>query len=95
LPLNRWSGEYYKEEMQRLFDVMRGEKCIGIEWGGEPLTIRQAAEVVQLFEVYLDTHDRSLELLEGETELRDTDEYYWCDKRGAIPIEEMHDDEEA
>jgi hypothetical protein len=89
LPICRWSGDFYKEEMQRIFDVMRGEFDIGIDWGETPLTPKQAMGVIHLFEVYLDENDVRLELPDGWTDrLLDADEYEWCDKCGAIPIDQ-------
>jgi hypothetical protein len=94
LPFDRWSAEYYQEEMQRLFDVMRGEEDDGIIWNGDPLTPRQAAEVIHLFDTYLDKHDVRLELPQGwDDHLLNSDEYDWCPEHGAIPVEDTEYDE--
>lgn len=95
LPVERWSADYYQEEMQRLFDVMRGEDDDEIIWNGDPLTPRQAAEVINLFDMYLDKHDVRLELPQGwDDQLLNADEYAWCPEHGAIPVDDTEYDEE-
>ena len=96
LPVQRWSADYYQGKMQRLFDVMRGEDDNEINWEGKPLTPRQAAEVIHLFDAYLDNHDIRLELPQGSDDyLLTSDEYYWCPEHGAIPCDETEEDGEG
>lgn len=96
LPAQRWSAEYYQQEMQRLFDVMRGEDDDEVSWGTDPLTPRQAADVIHLFDTYLDKHDIRLELPRGgEDHLITSDEYDWCPEHGAIPIDDTEEDDEG
>lgn len=95
LPEQRWSAEYYREEMQCLFDVMRGENDDEINWETDTLTSRQAVDVINLFSVYLDHHDIRLELPEGGDQLYSSDEYEWCPKHMAIPIDDVKEDEDG
>ena len=98
LPVHRWSQEYFQEEMQELFDVMRGHDVGGIIWDEEPLAPKQAAAVIQLFESYLDNHDSRLELSHGhgmDGQLLNKDQYLWCPEDGAIPCHLADEDDEG
>lgn len=91
IPISRWSKEYYKQEMQELFDIMTGSEDFPTEWGEKKLTPKQAAAVIHLFEEYLDEHDIRLELPKGGDTLLDSDEYFWCENHGAIPHDEAEE----
>lgn len=85
IPLHRWSGEYYQEEMQKLLDIMTGTR---IGFGDtDPLSKQQAFNVIRLFESILDTNNTCLELVGDE--LLTSDEYMWCPECGASSSDEV------
>lgn len=84
VPVSRWTGEYYREEMEVLYEVMRGRPTQGINFDAEPLTVAQAKEIVILFSSFLDADDQRLDVCVGQDELSASDEYVWCEKCGAV-----------
>lgn len=86
VPPERWNGEYYKEKMQTLYEVMRGRESEGISFDTKKLTEKQAANVVRLFSEFLDHDDRRLDVPKGHDYLASSDDggYDWCEKCGAI-----------
>lgn len=80
---DRWIEEVYVEEMEMLFDVMRGQERGGIKFGEDPLTDKQAAAVISLFSAYFDRDDVRLTLPNDCDFLVTSDDYYWCPSHGA------------
>lgn len=86
----RWTGDYYTNRMQALYEVMRGRESEGIFPEDKPLTERQAANVIRLFSEFLDTDDRRLDIPKGRDYLASSYDggYEWCEKCGAITYED-------
>lgn len=86
----RWTGDYYTERMQALYEVMRGRDCEGISFDAKKLTEKQAAAVVTLFSEFLDHDDRRLDVPKGHDYLASSYNggYEWCEKCGAITYED-------
>lgn len=93
VPLERWTSEYYCDRMQALYEVMRGREAEGMTFDAKPLSVKQAAAVIRIFDQYLDAHDMQLDVPRGHDYLASSVDggYEWCDKCGA-PI---HPDEEC
>lgn len=74
----RWTASYYRDNMERLFDVMvKGERD-GISFDLDPLTVKQAEQVVVLFSEFLDTHDVRLAVPDGYDFLTIDENCQWC-----------------
>lgn len=82
----RWTKEYYRERMDHLYEVMRGREDQGVTFDEKALTPKQAASVIRLFSVYLDTNDIRLDVPKGGDRLASSDdgEYDWCERCGAV-----------
>lgn len=87
VPPSRWTRDYYKARMEELYAVMRGRETAGISFDEKPLTIRQAAQVINIFSPYLDKHDIQLDVPQGHDDLYASDDYLWCEKCGAVTWE--------
>lgn len=63
VPLERWDRRYYREQMEEMYSIMRGQEVGGVHWGEKPLTPRQAANVLWLIAEHLgiDGDDQRLE----------------------------------
>lgn len=83
LTYDRWVKDVYVEEMETIFDVLQGKEANGISFSAEPLTAKQAAEVIGLFSAYFDKDDVRLEVPNGCDFLVTNDEYLWCPSHGA------------
>ena len=90
VPPKRWTGDYYTERMQALYEVMRGRECEGVSFDTKPLTQKQAANVIILFSEFLDHHDRRLDVPKGQDYLASSYDggYDWCEKCGAITYDD-------
>ena len=90
VPVERWTGDYYRARMESLYDVMRGCESEGVTFDEDPLNERQAAAVIILFADFLDAEDLRLDVPLGHDYLASSSDggYEWCDKCGAI----LHDD---
>lgn len=80
----RWTADFYQEEMDTLYEVMRGRPTNGISFDAKALTPEQADAVTTLFSSYLDTHDIRLSVPKGRDALARSDDggYDWCEKCG-------------
>lgn len=85
LSYDRWSASAYIEQMGTLFQAMTKGESGGVYFGNgeETLSLRQAADVIILFSMYLDRHDVRLDLPEGRDFLATSDETLWCEKCSA------------
>jgi len=85
----RWTGEYYTNRMQTLYEVMRGRETEGISFDTKALTIKQATAVILLFAEFLDHDDRRLDVAKGQDWLSSSYDggYIWCEKCGAVTYE--------
>lgn len=85
VPAEKWTKDYYRDEMETLYEVMRGRETHGINLGAKPLTPEQAGEVINLFG-FLDSHDIRLAVPVGHDHLKSSYDggYRWCEKCGAI-----------
>jgi hypothetical protein len=83
---NRWTGDYYRDRMDHLYEVMRGRENQGVSFDEKALTPRQAAQVINIFSEYLDTNDLRLDVPNGRDELASSYDggYTWCEKCGAV-----------
>jgi len=90
VPLGKWTREYYVARMEVLYEVMRGRPSEGITFGTKALTPRQAAEVINLFSEYLDSHDMRLDVPKDRDYLASSYDggYDWCEKCGAVTPED-------
>lgn len=94
VPVERWTRDYYRERMEHLYEVMRGNNSEGVTFNAtKSLTTKQAAAVILLFSEYLDKHDLRLDVPNGHDLLKASYDggYTWCEKCG--PVDE--DDVEA
>lgn len=84
VPIWRWTPEYYIERMEHLYEVMRGRDNEGVSFDQKPLTVKQAAQVVNLFSEFLDNDDRRLDVPNGHDYLASSYDggYVWCEKCG-------------
>lgn len=86
VPVHRWTGEYYRNRMEHLYQVMRGHTDEGVTFDARKLTPQQAGAVVGLFETFLDPQDLRLEVPKGCDYLASSyyGEYDWCQRCGAV-----------
>lgn len=75
VPPRRWTADYYRHNMERLFDVMVTGERDGISFDVDTLTSEQAGQVVLLFSEFLDTHDIRLAVPDGLDFLADSYDY--------------------
>lgn len=83
----RWTGEYYTEQMQLMYEVMRGRgEDEGIYLDAPKLSIKQAGAVIRLLSEFLDNDDRRLDVPKGQDYLASSYDggYEWCEQCGAI-----------
>jgi len=88
----RWSADYYREEMERIYEVMRGRETDGVSFNAKkPLTPEQADAVICLFSEFLDSHDIRLAVPVGHDRLASSydGEYDWSSTCGAIDSDEF------
>lgn len=89
---DRWTRDYYVERMGELYEAMRGRKygAAGMTFDAKPLTPRQCAAVINLFDQYLDNHDMRLDVPKGHDRLASSYDggYDWCTKCGAVTPED-------
>jgi len=90
VPPEKWSKDYYRARMEHLYEVMRGRESEGVSFDEKPLTPKQAAAVVRLFEEYLDPGDLRLDVPKDRDYLASSYDggYEWCEKCGAITPED-------
>lgn len=87
VPPSRWTGEFYVDRMQHLYEVMRGRENEGVTFdASKHLSPKQAAAVVILFGEYLDDHDMRLDVPNGYDYLASSCDggYDWCEKCGPV-----------
>lgn len=91
VPVGRWTRTYYCARMESLYEVMRGRDSEGASFDEEPLTQRQAAQVINLFSRCLDEHDLRLDVPrdlggEGYDYLASSYDggYDWCENCGPM-----------
>jgi len=97
VPIDRWSKQYHKEQMTKVFEILRGEKIKKVIWDIPALSVEQAAGVVWLIDVVLgvDRHQNDLAVCKGEEFLSSGDEYFWCENCGAVDYEDTHDNKDG
>jgi len=83
-----WSGDYYRDRMEHLYDVLRGRESEGVTWSkGAKLTPTQAANVINLIASYLEPNhsDLRLDVPKGHDYLASSYDggYEWCDRCNA------------
>lgn len=86
VPVERWTAEYYIDQMEHIYEVMRGRPSRGVSFDVKALTVKQAAQVVNLFSTFLDQEDRRLDVPNGHDYLASSYDggYDWCEKCGAV-----------
>ena len=86
VPSAKWTSEYYVARMESLYEVMRGRESEGVSFDEKPLTPKQAAAVIRIFDQYLDDHDMRLDVPNGHDYLASSYDggYEWCEKCGAV-----------
>lgn len=89
VPAERWTKEYYREQMDELYETMRG-RGEAVTFDSKPLTERQAADVINIFGSCLDKWDLRLDVPKGHDYLASSSDggYYWCEKCGAVTEED-------
>lgn len=88
----RWTKDFYREEMDRLYEAMRGRETDGVSFNAKkPLTIEQADAVICLFSEYLDKYDIRLAVPRGHDSLASSydGEYYWSSTCGAVAEDDI------
>lgn len=87
VPIGRWSGDYYRNRMEHLYEVMRGRPEEGVTFDAVALTQQQAGAVINLFSGYLDASDLRLDVVQtpgrgfnGQDRLASSYDggYSWC-----------------
>lgn len=83
VPTERWTDEYYRDRMNHLYEVMRGNESEGVTFDEKPLTPRQAAQVINMFS-FLDPGDARLDVPRGCDYLASSEDggYDWCERSG-------------
>lgn len=83
---SRWTMDYYRDRMDHLYTVMRGQEHEGVTFNAKELTPKQAGAVIGLFETFLDSHDLRLEVPNGCDFLASSYDggYTWCEKCGPV-----------
>jgi hypothetical protein len=78
----RWTLDFYRNRMEHLYEVMRGKENEGVSFDVKALTPKQAAQVINLFSTYLDSHDLRLDVPKDRDYLASSYDggYTWCDK---------------
>lgn len=89
---DRWTRDFYIEEMEVIFDVLQGTERHGIVFGEKALTAKQAAAVITLFSSYFDHDDVRLDLPNGRDWLEASDETYWCPFHGCWHRQDVEED---
>jgi len=89
VPIERWTEDYYREQMEELYETMRGRGEV-VTFDSKPLTPRQAADVMNIFSQYLDKWDMRLDVPKGHDYLASSSDggYYWCERCGAVTEED-------
>lgn len=84
VPLDQWTEDYYRNQMEHLYEIMRGRPNQGERFDAKALTPRQAAEVIVLFSQFLDDGDIRLDVPDGHDELASSSDggYEWCELCG-------------
>lgn len=90
VPVTKWTREYYVNQMETLYEVMRGRTRDGISFDESPLTPKQAAQVINIFSTFLDDNDCRLDVPNGHDYLASSYDggYDWCEKCGAMTSED-------
>lgn len=81
IPPQRWSRDYYRQQIEHLFDVMTDGEHQGVTFDEKKLTPKQAGEVIHLFAEYFG-NDVELVIPAGYDFLMDAEECDWCEKCG-------------
>lgn len=86
VPTSKWTADYYRSRMESLYEVMRGRESEGVSFDEKPLTPKQAASVIGIFDQYLDPADLRLDVPNGHDYLASPYDggYEWCEKCGAV-----------
>lgn len=93
VPTEKWTERHYRERMDHLYEVMRGRESEGVTFDENALTERQAAQVVNLFSTFLDSHDLRLDVPNGRDYLASSSDggYEWCEKCGPMDSDDVPD----
>lgn len=86
VPPARWTGTYYRNRMEHLYEVMRGHEDEGVSFDEDALTPKQAAAVIRLFSEFLDPADLRLDVPKDCDYLASSSDggYDWCITNGAV-----------
>jgi hypothetical protein len=93
VPPDRWDKDYYRARMEHLYEVLRGRPSEGVSLDEKPLTIRQAAQVINLFSEFLDPDELRLDVPNGHDRLKSSYDggYTWCEKCGPVDEDDFND----
>jgi hypothetical protein len=91
---DRWTADYYRERMEEMYEVLRGRPTNGTAFDAKALNTKQANAVICLFSQYLDSHDIRLEVPWQRDHLVDSEEYRWCERCGAIAIDDVFESDD-
>lgn len=91
VPPERWTRGYYQNRMEAMYQTLRGNPTEGMSIDSEPLSLKQARDVIVLFAQYLDKNDIRLDVCKGQDELTDSysEGYFWCAKCGAVDYDDL------
>ena len=78
VPPRRWTEDYYEDQMTRVFDVMVKGEQDGVYFDADPISPRQAGQVIYLFSEFLDTHRLDLVVPHDYDYLTRSEELQWC-----------------
>lgn len=96
LPVEKWSAEYYRSMMEAVYECLRGRESEGMVPDCEPMTPKQAEQVISLFSQWLDHSDIRLAVKKNDDCLSSSNngEYEWCAGCGAVDEYEINFNEE-
>lgn len=97
VPVARWSNDFYRARMEAIYECLRGRESEGMLIDCEPLSPKQADEVINLFSQWLDRGDIRLAVKKDCDYLSSSydGEYEWCAGCGAVDADEIDFDDEA
>lgn len=86
-----WTRDYYQARMEAIYQTLRGREEEGMTLDSEPLSVKQAEDVIILFSQYLDVHDIRLAVCKGQDSLTNSysEGYFWCSQCGAVDYDDL------
>ena len=93
MPPERWTDDYFRDRMEHLYEVMRGRESEGVTFDAKPLTEKQAASIIRIFDQFLDPCDLRLDVPNGRDYLASSSDggYDWCEKCGPMVWDDVGD----